>query len=279
MEPTIIRQTVLITGASSGIGYELAKIFAKNGFDLVLVARSELKLVNTALEFQQQYGISAIPIAKDLSEPDAARWLYDLLSSRQMKIDILINNAGFGAFGPFIETSWEEEQKMIQVNMTLLTEMCKLFSLDMIKRRYGKILNVASTAAFQAGPLMAVYYATKAYVLSFSEALANEMHGTGVTVSCLCPGPTHTDFHRRAEMTASKLINTNMAMDVVPVARIGYKGLMRGKRLIIPGVRNKMFVQAVRFMPRKLITAIVRRVQDGRVKAKSNASNTKGRKT
>ena len=268
MDRTNNKRTVLITGASSGIGYELARIFARNGFDLVLVARSELKLVNTALEFQQQFGISAIPIAKDLSEHDAARWLYDLLASKGIAIDILINNAGFGAFGPFIQTSWEEEQKMIHVNMTLLTELCKLFGRDMVRRRYGKILNVASTAAFQAGPLMAVYYATKAYVLSFSEALANEMHRTGVTVSCLCPGPTNTNFHERADMSASTLINSNMAMDVVPVARIGYKGLMRGKRLIIPGMKNKVFVQAVRFMPRKLITAIIRRVQDKRESAK-----------
>jgi uncharacterized protein len=258
------RRTVLITGASSGIGYEFAKIFAKNGFDVVLVARSELKLVNTALEFQQQYGIRAIPIAKDLSELNAAVELYDLLNAQNIKVDILINNAGFGAFGPFTETSWEEEQKMMQVNITLLTKMCKLFAADMLKRRYGKILNVASTAAFQPGPLMAVYYATKAYVLSLSEALSNELQGTGVTVSCLCPGPTNTDFHRRAEMSASKLVKSNVTMDAAPVARIGYKGLMRGKRLIIPGVKNKVFVQAQRFLPRKMITAIVRRVQDGR---------------
>lgn len=262
------RRTVLITGASSGIGYEFAKIFAKNGFDVVLVARSELKLANTALEFQQQYGIRAIPIAKDLAQLNAAVELYDLLSAQDIQIDILVNNAGFGAFGPFIQTSWEEEQKMIQVNMTLLTEMCKLFALDMVKRRYGRILNVASTAAFQPGPLMAVYYATKAYVLSFSEALSNEMQGTGVTVSCLCPGPTNTEFHRRADITASKMIKSNMSMDAVPVARIGYKGLMRGKRLIIPGMKNKVFVQAVRFLPRKMITAIIRKVQDARAQAK-----------
>lgn len=258
------RRTVLITGASSGIGYELAKIFARNGFDLVLVARSELKLVNTALEFQQQYSIRAIPLSKDLSEPNAANDLYELLKAQGIAVDILVNNAGFGAFGPFIQTSWEEEQKMIQVNMTLLTELSKLFAADMVKRRFGKILNVASTAAFQPGPLMAVYYATKAYVLSFSEALANELQGTGVTVSCLCPGPTDTEFNKRANISASKLVNSNMRMEAGPVARIGYKGLMRGKRLIIPGMKNKMFVQAVRFLPRQMITAIIRRVQDKR---------------
>jgi uncharacterized protein len=258
------RKTVLITGASSGIGYELAKIFARNGFDLVLVARSELKLVNSALEFAQQYGIKAIPISKDLSESNAAQELYELMKAQDIAIDILINNAGFGAFGPFVQTSWEEEQKMIQVNMTLLTELSKLFAADMVKRRFGKILNVASTAAFQPGPLMAVYYATKAYVLSFSEALANELQGTGVTVSCLCPGPTETDFNKRANISASKLVRSNMRMQAEPVARIGYKGLMRGKRLIIPGMKNKMFVQAVRFLPRQMLTAIIRRVQDKR---------------
>lgn len=258
------RRTVLITGASSGIGYELAKIFAKNGFDLVLVARSDLKLANAALEFQQQYSIRAVPLSKDLSEPNAARDLYNLLTSQGIAIDILVNNAGFGAFGAFIQTNWEEEQKMIQVNMTLLTELSKLFAADMVKRRYGKILNVASTAAFQPGPLMAVYYATKAYVLSFSEALANELQGTGVTVSCLCPGPTETEFNKRANISASKLVRSNMRMKAEPVARIGYKGLMRGKRLIIPGVKNKMFVQAVRFLPRQMITAIIRKVQDKR---------------
>jgi uncharacterized protein len=259
-------QCALITGASSGIGYELAKLFARYGFDVVLVARSDLRLANLAMELQQQYGVRAIPLSKDLSIPGAAQSLYDQLREHGIIIDVLVNNAGFGAFGPFIQTDWEEECKMIEVNITLLTHLSKLFAGDMVKRKRGKILNVASVAAFQPGPLMAVYYATKAYVLSFSEALSNELHGTGVTVSCLCPGPTETEFHKRADMTPSKLVNSNVMMDVETVARIGFRGLMRRKRLIIPGMRNKLLVQAQRFLPRRLITAFIRKVQETRRK-------------
>lgn len=266
-KPRTKGQTVLITGASSGIGYELAKVFAREGYNLVLVARSELRLVNTAIDLQQQYGITAIPLAKDLSEPHAATELYDKLKQASITVDILVNNAGFGAFGHFTETNWEEESKMIQVNASLLTHLSKLFAADMLRRRKGKILNVASTAAFQPGPLMAVYYATKAYVLSFSEALASELHRTGVTVSCLCPGPTETEFHERAEITPSKLVSNNLLMDVETVARIAYKGLMHNKRLIIPGMRNKMLVQLLRFLPRKTITGIIRKVQESRSRA------------
>lgn len=266
-KPEATGQTVLITGASSGIGYELAKVFAREGYNLVLVARSELRLVNSAIALQQQFGISAIPLAKDLSQPDAAVELYSQIRQASITVDILVNNAGFGAFGPFTETNWDEESKMIQVNASLLTHLSKLFAADMVRRKSGKILNVASTAAFQPGPLMAVYYATKAYVLSFSEALSSELRGTGVTVSCLCPGPTQTEFHERAEITPSKVVSSNLMMDVETVARIAYRGLMRNKRLIIPGMKNKMLVQALRFLPRKTVTGIIRKIQEARRKA------------
>lgn len=260
-------KTVLITGASSGIGYELTKIFARQGFNVILVARSEFKLVNIALELTTQYKVQAIPIAKDLSQPNAAVELYDLLQQRNIQVDILINNAGFGAFGHFIETDWEEEQQMMDVNMRLLTHITKLFVNDMVRRGHGKVLNVASTAAFQPGPLMAVYYATKEYVLSFSEALANELLRTGVSVSCLCPGPTQTEFHARADMNASRMVTSNLMMDSGHVARVAFKGLFMNKRVIIPGMKNKMLVQALRLLPRKLVTSIVRRFQESRANA------------
>lgn len=264
MPPSTQRRTALITGASSGIGYELAVLFAKRGCNVILVARSELKLANLALELQTQYNIEATPLVRDLSLPNGAVELFDTLQAAGRDVDYLVNNAGFGAFGHFTETDWMEEHKMIEVNIVFLTQMTKLFAGSMVKRRFGKILNVASTAAFQPGPLMAVYYATKAYVLSLSEAVANELHGTGVSVSCLCPGPTETEFHERANITPAKIASRNILMDVSKVARIGYKGMLRNKRVIIPGIRNKMLVQALRFLPRKVVVAAIRRFQEYR---------------
>ncbi len=255
---------VLITGASSGIGYEFCKLFAHDGYDLVIVARNRTRLGQIASELRQQYGIVVHVIPCDLSDINAAETLYRKLKQKKLSIDILVNNAGFGLYGSFSETSAEDELAMIQVNITSLTHLTKLIIPGMITRKSGRILNVASTAAFQPGPLMAVYYATKAYVLLFSEALARETQGTGVTVSVLCPGPTRTQFQQHARIGQSRLVNTKLIMDAATVAAAGYRGLMRGKNIIVPGFSNKISSQLHRFIPRKLITKIIHTIQKER---------------
>ncbi len=260
-------QTALITGASGGIGYELAKLFARDGMNLVLVSRSANKLGQVARELQSSSAckISACKvktIALDLSTAPAPKFLFDQLQAEGIAVDILVNNAGFGAFGEFAQIGEEEILGQIELNITALTHLTRLFLPQMISRRRGKIMNVASTAAFQPGPLMAVYYATKAYVLSFSEALANELNGTGVTVTCLCPGPTNTDFARRAGNDKSRLFKKIGGMSAETVARDGYRGLMAGKTVVISGVQNWLVAESVRFAPRKMVTAISRWVSE-----------------
>jgi hypothetical protein len=256
-------KVALITGASGGIGYELAKLFAADGHDLVLVARSADALQRLATELSGANGIQARVIARDLCDPHAPDEIYRELQQAGVAVDFLVNNAGFGTFGFVAETQPAPLLEMMQVNMTALTHLTRLFLDGMIARRSGRILNVASTAAFQPGPLMAVYYATKAYVLSFSEALANELRDKGVTVTVLCPGPTLTGFQKRAQMESSPLVTGNLpVMDAVTVARIGYRGLMKGKTIVIPGFVNRTLVFGVRLGPRKLVTAIARRIQE-----------------
>jgi uncharacterized protein len=189
-----MKHTALITGASNGIGLELAKIHASKGDDLVLVARNKTKLDELKTELENQYTIKVYTIGKDLSGFNAAQEVYDETTKQNIQIDYLINNAGFGDFGMFTETDWNKEFQMINLNITTLTQFTKLYLQDMVKRRSGKIMNVASTAAFQSGPTMAVYCATKAYVLSFSEAVNNEVSDQGVTITTLCPGPTESGF-------------------------------------------------------------------------------------
>lgn len=254
-------QTALITGASSGIGLELAKLFAKDGYDLVLVARSEGKLNQLKGELEAQYGIRGTVIAMDLGKPEEAYRLKEELKGKHIEIDVLVNNAGFGLYGAFDETDLEDELSMIDINIKALTALTKLFLPGMKERGRGKIMNVASSAAFQPGPLMAVYYATKSYVLSLTEALENELKGSGVTVTALCPGPTETGFKSRANLGESKLFKSGV-MDVQTVARIGYDGLMRGKTIVIPGFKNKLLANSIRFIPRKWVTATVRNVQE-----------------
>lgn len=179
-------------------------------------------------------------------------------------IDILINNAGIGEFGFFYQTDWHKEEEMINTNVIALTSFCKLFGKDMVARKRGRILNLASTAAFQPGPLMAVYYATKAYVLSFSEAIANEFKDTGVTVTALCPGPTATDFHDRAGMLKSKLVAGRKIASARDVAWYGYRAMMKGATVAIPGLKNRLLVLSSRFSPRAVVTAVVRKMQEER---------------
>ena len=250
--------TVLITGASSGIGCELAKLFAKDHHNLVLIARSGPKLSQFADELQRQFGVSVKPIALDLATPTAPQLLFDQLRREGIAVNVLVNNAGYGKLGEFPEVPLEESLGQIQLNVTALTCLTRLFLGPMLQLRSGKIMNVASTAGFQPGPLMAVHYATKAYVISFSEALANELANKGVTVTCLCPGATDTGFASRAGSDKSRLFQQIGPMDAKTVARQGYHGLLQGKTLVIPGFRNWVTVESVRFAPRKLVTAVSR---------------------
>ncbi|HEX6836380.1 MAG TPA: SDR family oxidoreductase [Polyangia bacterium] len=256
------RGTALVTGASSGIGLDLAKRFAAEGYDVALVARSEGKLKEVAAAIEAEHHVRAHVVTADLAAPRAADALVAALEARGIDVDVLVNNAGYALYGAFTETDLADELAMIQVNIVALTHLTKLVVRKMVARGGGRVLNVASTAAFQPGPLMAVYYATKAYVLSFSEALANELDGTGVSVTALCPGPTKTGFQARAQMEQSKLVRGKEIMTAETVARIGYAGLMKGKTVVIPGVSNKMMAQAVRFLPRKTVTRLVRNAQE-----------------
>lgn len=252
------QKTVLITGASGGIGRELAFQFAKDDYQLVLVARSEKRLQQLADE------LTTAPVVikvKDISNPEGVYELVNELKAENIKVDVLVNNAGFGLYGEFTETSVDEELNMIDLNIKTLTLLTKLLLPSMVKNKTGHILNVASTAAFQPGPLMAVYYATKAYVLSFSEALENELQNTGVGVSVLCPGPTKTGFSDRANLEQSKLFKGNV-MDATSVASIAYKGMKQKQSVIIPGMKNRLLTIVVRLLPRKTVTKVVRNAQD-----------------
>jgi len=257
------RKTALITGASFGIGLELARIFAREGYNLVLVARSADKLRQVASEVEKAHSTRSLILAADLSEPGAAAYVLDQTTRAQIAVDILVNNAGFGQYGLFAENDLEECLRQIQLNVTTLTHLTRLYLPEMLERKSGRILNVASTAAFQPGPLMAVYFATKAYVLHFSEALANELEGTGITVTCLCPGATATEFHKRANATGMRLLKMG-SMDARTVAEDGYRALIAGKPVVISGFKNWLVAQSVRFSPRKLVTAIARKTQESK---------------
>lgn len=254
------KKRVLITGASSGIGLELAKIFAKNSFDLVVVARSKNKLEELKLNLEKEFKISVLVIDQDLADPTSPKALFDKLKNQ--KIDILVNNAGFGDFGMFHKLSWEKSKEMIQVNITALTELTHLFLNEFIKHKSGKILNVASTAAFQPGPLMAVYYATKAYVLHFSEAISEELKNTGVTVTALCPGPTTSGFQKAASIENTKLVKGRNLPTSKEVAEYGYKALMEGQTVAIHGLFNKVGVGMVRLSPRGIVRRLVKKIQE-----------------
>ncbi|OUL18461.1 SDR family oxidoreductase [Nostoc sp. 106C] len=256
------QKTALITGASSGIGYQLAYIFARNRYNLVLVDKKEEKLNEMADEFPQKFDIFVKIFAKDLSIPTSPEEIFRDLQKASIKVDVLVNNAGFGTYGVFAETDLTTELNMLQVNIVSLTHLTKLFLKDMVEQGYGKILNVASVAAFQPGPLMAVYFATKAYVLSFSEAIANELEGTGITVTALCPGPTATEFQQAAAMKDSKISSVSRMMDTETVAKIGYRSLMANKTVVVPGLRNKILAESVRFTPRSLVTKVVKSMHE-----------------
>lgn len=253
-------RTALVTGASGGLGLELARLLGAKGFDLVLVARSEDKLERAADEFRRKK-VTVRTMVVDLADPIGPDTVWARLGEENKRVDVLINNAGFAQFGEFTATDPNAELQMMQLNMVTLTRMTKLVLPSMLSRGSGRIMNMASTAAFQPGPLMAVYYATKAYVLSFSEALAEELRGTGVTVTAFAPGPTRTGFQERAAMQESRLVQGRIA-DARTVAQAGFDGLMAGKRVVVPGIKNKFFAQSVRLTPRAVMTRLVKRLQE-----------------
>lgn len=245
--------SAIVTGASSGIGYELAKIAKKQGYHVILVARNEEKLK----ELQREIGGGQI-IVQDLAVPDAAVSIFEQVKDKT--IELLINNAGFGDYGKFCHADWPKLSDMIQVNITALTQLAHLFLPQMIGRNSGRILNVASTASFQPGPLMATYYATKSYVLHFSEAIANELSDTKVTVTALCPGPTESSFQETAQMgnLGGKQPSSKQ------VADYGYKAMIKGKRVAIYGWKNFLLASSYRYMPRGLLLTLIRKFQASR---------------
>jgi uncharacterized protein len=259
-----VKHTVLITGASGGIGYELAKIFAKNGHDLILIARSADKMYALSEQLRTEHGVRVAAFARDLSDLNQVYELYHAIQQEGVFVDFLINNAGFGDYGFFAESSWDKTYRMIQLNISSLTYLTHLFLQDMKKNGRGRIMNVASTAAFQPGPLMSVYYATKSYVLFFSEALYNELAKDDITVTTLCPGPTESGFQNEANLHESRLVKGKRLPSAATVAEYGFMAMMQGKRLAIPGLMNKVMVTMIRFTPRWLVLKVVRWMQDSK---------------
>lgn len=253
----------LVTGASSGIGRVLALELAGRGFDLILTARSAGRLHELAADLERRLGRRARVVPADLEDPETPLRLHEATEGSGLEVDVLVNNAGLGAYGPFLDARPERNAAILRVNAEALTALAWLFGRSMRERGRGRILNVASTAAFQPGPLAAVYYASKAYVLSFSEALGEELRGTGVTVTALCPGTTASDFHRRAGISATGPFGRPPA-PAERVARKGVDALLAGRRTAIPGLVDRTVARLVGFVPRALLLPLVHRVQQGR---------------
>ena len=250
----------LITGATEGIGYELAKLFARDGYNLVIVARTEQNLQEASKVLSREYGIEVIPIAKDLFQPDAPFELYEEVKAKNIVIDTLVNDAGQGQFGLFIESDIRRQLQIIQLNISSLTVLTHLFAKDMVARNEGKILQLASIASELPGPWQAVYHATKAYVLSFTEALINELKETGVTITALQPGATDTDFFNKADMQNSKILDTKLS-DPVKVAKDGYEALMKGDDKVVSGFKNKAMVAASNVIPDTMVAEQMNKMQ------------------
>ncbi|MDZ5472963.1 SDR family oxidoreductase [Bacillus sp. 31A1R] len=249
-----MKKTAVVTGASSGLGLEFVKLFANDGYNLVVIARNEEKLQ----ELKRTYpNITVTVISKDLSKPNGIKEVVDVIRTQKITVDVLVNNAGFGLLGAFEDLSIEEQLNMIQLNISSLTELTYHLLPD-LKKTSGKILNIASTAAFQPGPNMAVYYATKAFVLSFSEALAEELREVAITVTTLCPGATKTNFSSVAKVENTKMFSNAMSSEVV--AKIGYVSLMQGKRVVIPGGLNKVGALVAKFLPRRTAAKVAKLV-------------------
>lgn len=253
--------TVLITGASAGIGKEFAKQYAQAKNDLVLVARRKDTLECLAAELRTTFGITCHVIPADLSDPNAPIEIEKAVTSLDVQVDYLINNAGFGFNGPFVDVPVERHMSMINVNIAALVHLSRVFAPGMVARRSGGILNVASTAAFVPGPMMSVYYATKAFVLSFTEALANELESSGVHVTCLCPGATITEFQVHSGMDRTNLFDTPFVMDAATVAKIGVNALQKNQTVAVCGLPNQLAIAAAKVTPRRLTTKLVRKLQ------------------
>ena len=251
------KKTVLITGASSGIGEALAENFARDGYDLVLAARSVKKMEDVASRLGARFGASAVVIEADLEQSNGPERLYADIKKRGISISALVNNAGFGAFGEFKDADLEQLLSMMRLNMNAVVALTKLFLPDLLATK-GKILNTASTGSFQPGPYLAVYAATKAFVLSFSEAIAVELAGSGVTVTALCPGPTATGFSDRADMHKSRLFKNKKLPTAIDVAAAGCHAMKRGKRVYIHGFMNRLMALSVRFTPRTIVTEVAK---------------------
>ncbi|WP_407541363.1 SDR family oxidoreductase [Deinococcus radiomollis] len=262
------RPTALVTGASGGIGEALAVQLAGRGVNLILVARTESKLQALAETLRRQHGVRADVVALDLADKTAPQQLHEAVDALGLQADFLINNAGFASFGEFHALPLAEQLDMLQVNIVTLTELTHRFLPGMVSRGRGRVLNVASTAAFMPGPLMAVYYASKAYVLSFSEALDEELRGTGVSVTALCPGPVETGFQARAQMEDSRLlssaVNRVTMLSVEEVAKQGLDAMFRGRSAHVAGLGNRLLTWMPRFMPRRLVPGMIRRAQERR---------------
>ncbi len=257
-----MKNTTLITGASSGIGKELAKIHAKTKGDLILVARSKDKLEQLKSDLENEFGVEVKVIAKDLSSQDAPNEIFEEVSEWGVEVDYLINNAGFGGRGKFHEREWTQDQAMINLNVMALTALTRLFLPGMVNRNKGKILNVSSTASFMPGPLQAVYFATKAYVTFFSNAIAEELRDTNVTVTNLMPGATETEFAKVSGMDKTSLFNKTVS--AYSVAKDGYEGMLAGKLDVISGLTfsQKMMMSFIPFTPKKVMLSQVRKMQE-----------------
>ncbi len=258
-----MRKTGIVTGAASGLGYEFSNLLAKDSYDLVLVDINEQKLMETKQKIEETHQVNVCTLVCDLRKSDRIEYVYDQVKDKN--VEVLINNAGFGLFGFFAETDWEIEESMIQLHVLTVTHLTKLVLKDMIRKGSGKILNVSSVAAFQPGPLMAVYYATKAYILSFSEALANEVKGTGVTVTVLCPGQTKTNFQKiTATNSKKKQCKPDFlsAADPAKVALYGYNDMIAGDSKSVPGILNKFLVLLSGLTPSRYSVSLIRRMQE-----------------
>lgn len=249
----------LITGASSGIGLELAQVMASKGHNLILVARSQKTMEDLAQKLEEQYSIKATVIAKDLSQVEAPKALYEEVMAANLQVDILVNNAGFGDSGLFANANDQKTIDMLQVNVQALTQLTRLFLPAMLSRKSGRVMNVGSTGSFAPTPTMAVYCATKAYVLSFTEALSEEVRGTGVTATVLCPGVTTTGFAKQADTEKSFLVNLYQ-MTAAAVAKQGYRAMMKGKRRIVTGLFNQLLVISTLLSPNRMILKLGRKM-------------------